>query len=70
LLGLVSVQTTDQYLGYKQRFRSAVNHDIGIEPDDGVNATYEHSGGLISGAFARAGGNQGIAAGILEIARR
>jgi site-specific recombinase XerD len=34
LLGHVSVQTTQQYLGCKQRFRSAVNHHIGIEPDD------------------------------------
>jgi integrase len=35
LLGHVSVQTTEQYLGCKQRFRSAVNHHIGIELDDG-----------------------------------
>jgi site-specific recombinase XerD len=35
LLGHVSVQTTEQYLGFKQRFRSAVNHHIGIELDDG-----------------------------------
>ena len=34
LLGHISVQTTEQYLGCKQRFRSAVNHHIGIEPDD------------------------------------
>jgi site-specific recombinase XerD len=34
LLGHVSVQTAEQYLGCKQRFRSAVNHHIGIEPDD------------------------------------
>jgi hypothetical protein len=34
LLGHVSVQTTGQYLGCKQRFRSAVNHRIGLEPDD------------------------------------
>jgi site-specific recombinase XerD len=33
LLGHVSVQTTEQYLGCKQRFRSAVNHKIGIEPE-------------------------------------
>lgn len=33
LLGHVSVQTTEQYLGCKQRFRSAVNHHIGLEPD-------------------------------------
>jgi hypothetical protein len=28
----VSVQTTETYLGRKQRFRSAVNDRIGIEP--------------------------------------
>ncbi len=32
LLGHVSVQTTERYLGYKQRIRSAVNDCIGIEP--------------------------------------
>jgi site-specific recombinase XerD len=32
LLGHVSVQTTETYLGCKQRFRSAVNDRIGIEP--------------------------------------
>jgi site-specific recombinase XerD len=30
LLGHVSVETTEQYLGCKQQFRSAVNHHIGI----------------------------------------
>jgi site-specific recombinase XerD len=35
LLGHVSVQTTEQDLGCKQRFRSAANHYIGIEPEDG-----------------------------------
>lgn len=35
LLGHLSVQTTEQYLGCKQRFRSAVNHHIGIEIDEG-----------------------------------
>ncbi len=34
LLGHISVETTEQYLGCKQRFRSAVNHHIGIEPDE------------------------------------
>ena len=34
LLGHISVQTTEQYLGCTQRFRSAVNHHIGIEPDE------------------------------------
>jgi integrase len=33
LLGHVSVQTTERYLGYKQRIRSAVNDRIGIEPN-------------------------------------
>jgi site-specific recombinase XerD len=33
VLGHVSVQTTDIYLGCKQRIRSAVNDRIGIEPN-------------------------------------
>src|SRR6516165_1239370 len=33
LLGHVSVQTTERYLGCKQRIRSAVNDCIGIEPN-------------------------------------
>ena len=33
LLGHVSVQTTEKYLGCKQRFREAVNDQIGIEPN-------------------------------------
>ena len=33
LLGHVSVQTTERYLGCKQRFRNAVNDQIGLEPD-------------------------------------
>ena len=32
LLGHISVQTTDVYLGYTQRIASAVNDKIGIEP--------------------------------------
>jgi integrase len=32
LLGHVSVQTTERYLGCKQRLRNAVNDKIGIEP--------------------------------------
>ena len=32
LLGHVSVQTTEKYLGCKQRFRNAVNDEIGIGP--------------------------------------
>ena len=34
LLGHVSVQTTDRYLGCKQRLREAVNDKIGIEPTE------------------------------------
>jgi site-specific recombinase XerD len=33
LLGHVSVQTTQHYLGCKQRLKNAVNDYIGIEPD-------------------------------------
>ena len=32
LLGHASVQTTERYLGCKQRIRAAVNDSIGIEP--------------------------------------
>jgi site-specific recombinase XerD len=32
LLGHVSVETTERYLGCKQRLRSAVNDHIGLEP--------------------------------------
>jgi site-specific recombinase XerD len=32
LLGHVSIQTTERYLGCKQRIRGAVNDRIGIEP--------------------------------------
>jgi site-specific recombinase XerD len=32
LLGHVSVQTTEKYLGCKQRIQNAVNDRIGIEP--------------------------------------
>jgi hypothetical protein len=32
LLGYISVQTTERYLGCRQRIRSAVNDRIGIEP--------------------------------------
>ena len=32
LLGHVSIQTTERYLGSKQRIRFAVNDRIGIEP--------------------------------------
>jgi len=35
LLGHVSVQTTERYLGCKQRLRNAVNDHIGIEPNFG-----------------------------------
>jgi integrase len=33
LLGDVSIQTTERYLGCKQRLRVAVNDRMGIEPD-------------------------------------
>jgi integrase len=33
LLGHVSVQTTERYLGCKQRFHNAVDDRIGLEPD-------------------------------------
>jgi integrase len=32
LLGHVSVETTERYLGCKQRLRGAVNDKIGLEP--------------------------------------
>jgi hypothetical protein len=43
LLGHVSIQTTERYLGCKQRIRSAVNDRIGIEPEGG-SATRTTSG--------------------------
>jgi hypothetical protein len=36
LLGYASVQTTERYLGCKQRIPSAVNDHIGIEPEPGT----------------------------------
>lgn len=33
LLGHVSIQTTEQYLGCKQKLRCAVNDALGIEPN-------------------------------------
>jgi integrase len=35
LLGHVSIQTTERYLGCKQKLRHAVNDRMGIEPDAG-----------------------------------
>lgn len=32
LLGQVSIETTEHYLGCKQRFQNAVNDSIGLEP--------------------------------------
>jgi len=34
LLGHVSIQTTERYLGCKQKLRNAVNDRLGIEPDE------------------------------------
>jgi hypothetical protein len=34
LLGHVSIQTTERYVGCKQRIQGAVNDKIGIEPPD------------------------------------
>ena len=34
LLGHVSIQTTERYLGCKQKLRCSVNNRMGIEPDD------------------------------------
>jgi len=34
LLGHVSVQTTERYLGSKQKIKDAVNDNIGVEPAD------------------------------------
>ena len=36
LLGHVSIQTTERYLGCKQKLRCAVNDRLGIEPDAAV----------------------------------
>ena len=38
LLGHVSIQTTERYLGCKQRLRNAVNDSIGIEPGTAAQA--------------------------------
>ena len=34
LLGHVSIETTERYLGCKQRFQNAVNDAIGLDPND------------------------------------
>ena len=36
LLGHVSIQTTERYLGCKQKLRIAVNDNLGIEPSQTV----------------------------------
>ena len=36
LLGHVSIQTTERYLGCKQRLSRAVNDELGIEPECGL----------------------------------
>ena len=43
LLGHVSIQTTEQYLGSRQRIRSAVNDRIGIEPNSRTGDSRESS---------------------------
>ena len=39
LLGHVSVQTTERYLGCKQRLQNAVNDQIGLEPESALRAS-------------------------------
>jgi len=46
LLGHVSIQTTEQYLGSRQRIRSAVNDRIGIEPSQGETGSSPENGSL------------------------
>ena len=41
LLGHVSIQTTERYLGCKQKLRWAVNDRIGIEPEEGPIAVVD-----------------------------
>ena len=45
LLGHVSVQTTDKYLGCKQRLNGAVNDCIGIEPPKIVSYVSDSAAG-------------------------
>jgi hypothetical protein len=47
LLGHVSIQTTERYLGCKQRLRAAVNDRLGIEPDGRVTSTVARADGSI-----------------------
>ena len=45
LLGHVSIQTTERYLGCKQKLRCAVNDRMGIEPDDSRSSALMVAGG-------------------------
>ena len=38
LLGHVAIQTTERYLGCKQKLRFAVNDRMGIEPENAASA--------------------------------
>jgi integrase len=44
LLGHVSIQTTERYLGCKQKLRFAVNDRMGIEPENTAPARTSASG--------------------------
>ena len=44
LLGHVSIQTTERYLGCKQKLQNAVNDRLGIEPDEKRTSDRERLG--------------------------